>query len=142
MAKNEVQVLILVDVRDGVPESEIRSGIPDERFERYVLRLSEHGSPKWPATDVPHDYDWPSIGRAIEEISEKVHDLQRKAKDCHTVVYIGGKGPLAAFIHLGYKFAQSVHRVEVLWTMPEDGPSNAQSSAAPLSSAKAVAHRS
>ncbi|MCB1724173.1 MAG: hypothetical protein KDJ39_10815 [Gammaproteobacteria bacterium] len=30
----------------------------------------------------------------------------------------------------------------VLWTMPEDGPSNAQSSAAPLSSAKAVAHRS
>ncbi len=122
MPTNEQQILIIVDIRDGVPERELRDKLPLEPYERHVFRLSEFRAPSLPATDVPHDIDWPAIGQAIEEIAEKVHELQRRAKDQHTVVYIGGKGPLAAFIHLGYKFGQSIHRVEVLNQARGTGP--------------------
>ncbi len=122
MATNEQQILVLVDTRDGVPEETLRDNLPHERYDRHVFRLSEFGAPTLPATDVPHDFDWPAIGKAIEDLSEKVHELQRKAQDKRTVVYIGGKGPLAAFIHLGYKFGQSIHRVEVLNQARGTGP--------------------
>lgn len=122
MAENDVQVLIVVDIRDGVPEQTLRQSLEKERYERYVIPLSKHGAPQYPPTDVPHDFDWPAIGRAIEDVAAEVHEIQRKHPDKQTVVYIGGKGPLAAFIHLGYKFGQSIHRVEVLNQAFKSGP--------------------
>lgn len=122
MAKNELQILVCVDLRPGVVVETLCEVLPSDRYDRKTLLLSEHGAPSLPATDTPHDIDWLAIGRAIEEVSEKVHKLQEGAKDKRTVVYIGGKGPLSAFIHLGYKFGQSIQRVEVLNQARGTGP--------------------
>jgi len=122
MAANDLQVLVVVDIRDGVPERTLRDSLPDERYDRLVIALSQRGAPQYPPTDVPHDFDWAAIGRAIEDVAAEVHEIQRKHPDQQTVVYIGGKGPLAAFIHLGYKFGQSIHRVEVLNQARGSGP--------------------
>jgi hypothetical protein len=122
MAANDLQVLVVVDIRDGVPEQALREALPHERYDRVVILFSRRGAPQWPATDVPHDYDWLAIGRAIETIAEEVHEIQRKNPEKNTVVYIGGKGPLSAFIHLGFKFGQSIHRVEVLNQARGSGP--------------------
>lgn len=122
MAMNDQVILVEVNIRDGVHMDDLKKGLPPEHQNPIVLRLFRDDAFTLPPTDVPHDFDFIAIGKAIEDVAADVHELQRNAKDKRTVVYIGGKGPLAAFIHLGYKFGQSIHRVEVLNQARGNGP--------------------
>lgn len=114
MTTRDLPIVILVEGREGVAEDDVRDQLPPERYERVFLRLSDYGAPTLPPTEVPHDIDWMAFGRAVEDVADKVHALQREAKDKRTVVYIAGKAPLAVFVHLGYKFAKSIPHVKVL----------------------------
>ncbi|MBK9264443.1 MAG: SAVED domain-containing protein [Polyangiaceae bacterium] len=122
MAANDLQILIVVDVRPGVSVAELKALLDIDREDRKILRLSDYGAPKLPPPEEPHDVDWTSLGMAVEAVAEEVHRLQKQYEANTTVVYIGGKAPLSTFLHLGYKFSGSVSQVFVLNQAHKSGP--------------------
>jgi len=97
------QVLIVVDVEGVSVEEELLATLPDQRRDRLVLRLTDHGAPKverhGPA---PQPIDWMRIGRAIEVVADKAIEAAKAASGDTLHLYVGGTGPLPVFIHLGY----------------------------------------
>lgn len=113
MASQDLQILIVVDIYPGVSVEELKAELPAERDERIVLQLTRLGAPQLAPPPDTSPIDWPAIGKAVEEVAAEVHELQASRSNT-TVVFIAGKGPLAVFVHLGYKFTKSVHRTIVL----------------------------
>jgi hypothetical protein len=112
MATNDLQILIVVDVYPGVSEQDLKAMLPAEREDRKILRLSEFGAPILEPPPKTTAVDWTAMGIAIEDVAKHVHELQ----DAHTgptILYVGGKGPLSVFVHLGYLFTKSIQKVEV-----------------------------
>lgn len=120
MASQDLQILVVVDLYPGISIEELKRQLPDERDERVVLRLTELGAPELSPPPDTKPIDWLAIGNAVEETAAKVHGLQA-GRSNPTVVYVAGKGPLAAFIHLGYKLTKSVQRTVVLNQPPGGG---------------------
>lgn len=120
MAAQDLQILVVVDLYPGISVEELKNQLPDERDERVVLRLTELGAPHIEPPPDTKPIDWPAIGQAVEKMAARVHELQA-ARSTPTVVFVAGKGPLAAFTHLGYKLTKSVQRTIVLNQPPGAG---------------------
>lgn len=120
MTSPELQILIIVDVYPGVSIDDLKQQLPVEREDRVVLRLSEFGAPQLLPPPDTSPVDWLAIGRAIEQLAVRVHELQASTA-APTAVYVAGKAPLAVFVHLGYKFTKSIHRAVVLNQPPGTG---------------------
>lgn len=102
MASQDLQILIHVDLYPGVSLDDLKAALPDERDDRKIFSLTEYGAKHLPPpTDDGSPIDWPMLGKAVEKIIEGVRELQaNRAKSI--VLFVGGNGPLAVFVHLGY----------------------------------------
>jgi len=121
MAMNDVQVLIVVDMYEGDGESALEKRLPPERRRVDVLRLTEFGAPRLERPPYTKPIDWYSMGEAIEKIAVRVHEIQDAARPHSMQLFIGGRGPLAAFVHLGSLFTKSVQQVVVFNTPDVSG---------------------
>lgn len=118
MGASDVQVFILMDVVEGAAEPSPEKLLPPERMRLDVLRLSAFGAPKLKRP--PHNtepVDWYSIGEAIEKLAVRVHEIQEAARPNAMQLYVGGRAPLAAYVHLGSMFTKSVANVIVFNTV-------------------------
>jgi hypothetical protein len=121
MAKNDVQILVLMDVYP-VEQEALEKVLPGERRELKVLRLSEFGAPRLKPPPHTNVVDWHNMGEAIEKVALRVHEIQDAARPHYSVeIYVGGRAPLAAFVHLGFLFTKSVQKVVVLNPPPGAG---------------------
>lgn len=120
MALQDLQILIIVDIYPGVSIEDIKDTLPQQREDRVVLRLTDSGAPRLAPPPDTSPVDWPALGKAVEQIAAQVHELQASRPN-PAVVYVAGKGPLAAFTHLGYKLTKSIHRAVVLNQPPGGG---------------------
>lgn len=121
MAANDLQVLVVVDVYDGVSEEALEKLLPPERRNLIVLRLrKEFGAPKLEKPPRTKPVDWYSLGLAIEKLGVRVHQLQDEARPHSMELYIGGRAPLAVFVHLGSLFTKSVQKITIFNT-PHEG---------------------
>jgi hypothetical protein len=120
MAANDVQVLIVVDIYPGVAEAALEKLLPPERRRLDVLRLTEFGAPKLERPPHTNPVDWYGIGEAVEKIAIRVHEIQDAARPHSMQLYIGGRAPLATFVHLGSMFTKSVQKV-VVFNTPHEG---------------------
>lgn len=119
MANNELQILIAVDLYPVVSVAELRDTLPHEREDRRTLLLTEFGAPRLAPPPDASPIDWPAIGRAIEKL---VAEVQAIRADKAAVLFIGGRGPLAVFVHLGYLLSKFGGRQVVLNQPPGGGP--------------------
>lgn len=122
MAANDLQILIVVDVYPGVSEEQLEKMLPPERKRLEILRLSEFGAPRLDEPPRTKPVDWFAMGDAIEKVAVRVHEFQDAARPHSTVLYVGGRAPLAAFVHLGFLFTKSVQNIVVLNTPHAGGP--------------------
>lgn len=121
MGANDVQVLVVVDVYDGVSETALEKLLPPERKHLFVLSLRKgFGAPKLERPPRTTPVDWYSLGEAIEKLAVRVHQIQDEARPHSMELYIGGRAPLAAFVHLGSMFTKSVQKITVFNT-PHEG---------------------
>src|SRR5262245_49544944 len=104
MASQDLQILVFVDIYPGVSVEELKGELPAERDGRTVLLLTEFGAPRLEPPPDSAPIDWPAIGHAVERLAAKVREL-RAGRSNPTVLFMGGKGPLPVFIHLGYLFS-------------------------------------
>ncbi|WP_437288475.1 hypothetical protein [Sorangium sp. So ce406] len=119
MPNNELQILIAVDLYPAVSVDELRDTLPHEREDRRTLLLTQFGAPRLapPPDDAP--IDWPAVGRAVEKL---VAEVQTIRGDRTAVLFIGGRGPLSVFVHLGYLLSKFGGRQVVLNQPPGGGP--------------------
>lgn len=97
------QVLIVVDVEGVSVDEELLGVLPDQRRDRLVLRLTDHGAPKVERHGSnPQPIDWMRIGRAIEAVAAKAIEAANASLGDILHLYVGGAGPLPIFIHLGF----------------------------------------
>lgn len=102
-----IQVLIVVDIEGPSVEEEITALLPDQRRDRLVLRLTEHGAPRVERQGPnPQAIDWMRIGRAIETVARNAMETAQVAPGEVLHVYVGGTGPLPVFVHLGYAISK------------------------------------
>lgn len=88
-------LLIVLDVQGTVDPDELKALLDQEP--REILRLSEFGAPPYSTDSVP----WPLYGNAIEKLTERVREIEREVgRACE--IYLGGRAPLALFVHLGF----------------------------------------
>jgi hypothetical protein len=120
MASQDLQILVFVDLYPGVSVEELKGELPAERDDREVLPLTEFGAPRLEPPPDASPLDWPAIGRAVEQLAAKVREL-RAGRSNPTVVFVGGKGPLPVFIHLGYLFSKFGGKQVVLNQPPSGG---------------------
>lgn len=122
MASRDLQILIVVDVYRSVTEDEddLKAELPDERDERKVLRLTKYGAPNLEPPPDTSPIDWPAIGQAVEKLAAEVREL-RASRSNPTVIFVGGKGPLPIFIHLGYLLSKFGGKQVVLNQPPSGG---------------------
>ncbi|WP_437327129.1 hypothetical protein [Sorangium sp. So ce381] len=118
MANNELQILILVDLYPAVSVDELRDTLPHEREDRQTLLLTRFGAPRLASPPDASPIDWPAVGRAVEKL---VAEVQAIRGDRPTVLFIGGRGPLAVFVHLGYLLSNFGGRQVVLNQPPGGG---------------------
>lgn len=121
MSAKDLQILVVVDLYPGVSIDDVKAQLPAERDDRKVLRLSEQGVPPILLPPDTTPVDWQAIGAGVERLAAQIHEIQATHPD-HAVVYVAGKGPLAVFVHLGYKLTKSIRRVVVLNPPPGGGP--------------------
>lgn len=119
MAANDLQVLVVVDVYKGVSEEALKNLLPPIRVGLKVLKLREFGAPELEKPPRTKPVDWYSLGVAIEKLAVRVHQLQDDARPHSMELYIGGRAPLAVFVHLGSLFTKSVQKVTVFNTPHE-----------------------
>jgi len=107
MASHGLQILVVIDLYPVVSVDELKKELPDQRDDRVVLRLTdpEFGAPRLEPPPDDALVDWPAIGRAVEALGARVRALHA-GEPTRTVLFVGGRGPLAVFIHLGYLFAK------------------------------------
>jgi hypothetical protein len=113
MAKNNVQILIAVDLYPSLNVAELKETLPAEREGLQTLRLTEFGAPVLAPPPDDNPIDWLAIGRAVEKLVAQVREIQR-AQPNPTIVFVGGRGPLAVFTHLGYALSKFGGRQVVL----------------------------
>ncbi|MGH9885459.1 MAG: SAVED domain-containing protein, partial [bacterium] len=102
-----LQVLIVVDVEGPSIEPEVTALLPDQRDNRIVLRLTEHGAPRVERHGPgAQPIDWMRIGRAIEVVSQKLKEAVEASSGDTLHVYVAGTGPLPIFVHLGYAISK------------------------------------
>ncbi|WP_437953759.1 hypothetical protein WME98_25925 [Sorangium sp. So ce296] len=118
MANNDFQILIAVDLYPAVSVAELRDTLPHEREDRRMLLLTEFGAPRLAPPPDTAPIDWPAVGRAVEKLVAEVHAIRG---DRPTVLFIGGRGPLAVFVHLGYLLSKFGGRQVVLNQPPGGG---------------------
>lgn len=121
MGMQDLQILVFVDVYPGVSVDELKRLLPQERDDRVILQLTDHGAPRLEPPPDASPIDWPAIGRAAERIAGKVREL-RAGRSNPVVLFVGGKGPLPVFIHLGYLFSKFGGTQVVLNQPPHGGP--------------------
>ncbi|WP_437485780.1 SAVED domain-containing protein [Sorangium sp. So ce1014] len=121
MAKNDIQILIAVDLYPSASIEELRDALPAEREGLQVLRLTKLGAPRLSPPPDTSPIDWPGIGRAVEQVMSEVQKI-RDEKTNPTVIFIGGRGPLAVFVHLGYLLSKFGGTQVVLNQAPGGGP--------------------
>ncbi|WP_437938419.1 hypothetical protein [Sorangium sp. So ce341] len=119
MPNNELQILIAVDLYPAVSAAELRETLPHEREDRRTLLLTEFGAPRLAPPPDASPIDWPAVGSAVEKLVAEVHAIRG---DRPTVLFIGGRGPLAVFVHLGYLLSKFGGRQVVLNQPPGGGP--------------------
>lgn len=113
MAENVVQVVVVVNLYADVPDERLLQLLPAERLRVDVLRLTEFGAQKLERPPYTKPVDWHTMGKAIEKIGIRVHEIQEQARPYAMDLYVIGQGPLAAFVHLGSLFTKSVQNVTV-----------------------------
>jgi hypothetical protein len=121
MAKNELQILIAVDLYPSANVEELRETLPSEREGLHTLALTKLGAPRLSPPPDTSPIDWPAIGRAVEQIAVEVQKI-RDERTNPTVVFIGGRGPLAVFVHLGYLLSKFGGKQVVLNQAHGGGP--------------------
>ncbi|WP_434045160.1 MULTISPECIES: hypothetical protein [Sorangium] len=119
MANNELQILIAVDLYPAVSVDELRDTLPHEREDRRTLLLTQFGAPRLAPPPDASPIDWPAVGRAVEKL---VAEVQTIRGDRPAVLFIGGRGPLSVFVHLGYLLSKFGGRQVVLNQPPGGGP--------------------
>ncbi|MGK3997472.1 hypothetical protein [Sorangium sp. So ce1024] len=117
-SNNELQILIVVDLYPVVSVDELRSTLPHEREDRQTLLLTRFGAPRLALPPDASPIDWPAVGRAVEKLVAEVHAIRG---DRPTVLFIGGRGPLAVFVHLGYLLSTFGGRQVVINQPPGGG---------------------
>ena len=120
--EHDHQILIIVDIYPGVSEDALEHLLPDKRKRRESLRLTDFDAPRLEQPPRTTPVDWFAIGDAIEALAVRVHQLQEDAKAHPVKLYIGGRAPLAVFIHLGFAFTKSIQHIVVFNTPPGNGP--------------------
>jgi len=120
MAKHELQILIAVDLYPSSNIEELEDTLPAERRDRRTLALTKFGAPPLAPPPDTSTIDWPAVGRAVEKLVAEVQKIQSE-KPNPTVVFIGGRGPLAVFVHLGYLLSKFGGRQVVLNQPPGGG---------------------
>ncbi|AUX19879.1 uncharacterized protein SOCEGT47_003320 [Sorangium cellulosum] len=118
MANSELHILIVVDLYPAVSAAELRETLPHEREDRRTLVLTEFGAPRLAPPPDASPIDWPGVGRAVEMLVAEVRAIRG---DRPTVLFIGGRGPLAVFVHLGYLLSKFGGRQVVINQPPGGG---------------------
>ncbi|WP_437508315.1 hypothetical protein [Sorangium sp. So ce1099] len=121
MAKNDIQILIAVDLYPSANIEELRDVLPPEREALRTLLLTKLGAPRLSPPPDSSPIDWPAIGRAVEQVAVEVQKIREETTN-PTAVFIGGRGPLAVFVHLGYLLSKFGGRQVVLNQAPGGGP--------------------
>lgn len=121
MAKNHIQILIAVDLYPSANVEELRDALPAEREGLHVLCLTKLGAPRLSPPPDTSPIDWPGIGRAVEQVMIEVQKIRDETTN-PTVIFIGGRGPLAVFVHLGYLLSKFGGPQVVLNQAPGGGP--------------------
>lgn len=99
------QILLILDAEPTPPLEEITSRLPHERAERFVLRYSDTGAPpivrQGPdATPV----DWDGVAEGVAALASRARDACASAPS-EVRLYITGRAPLPAFVHLGFELS-------------------------------------
>ncbi|WP_437677249.1 SAVED domain-containing protein [Sorangium sp. So ce131] len=102
MAKNDLQILIAVDLYPSANVEELRDALPSEREGLHVLPLTKLGAPRLSPPPDTSPIDWPAIGRAVEQVAVEVQKIRDEKANPSIIFFIGGRGPLSVFVHLGY----------------------------------------
>ncbi|XXY18481.1 hypothetical protein WME88_02350 [Sorangium sp. So ce216] len=120
MAKNDIQILIAVDLYPSANIEELREVLPPEREALRTILLTKLGAPRLSPPPDSSPIDWSAIGRAVEQVAVEVQKIRDETTN-PTAVFIGGRGPLAVFVHLGYLLSKFGGRHVVLNQPPGGG---------------------
>src|SRR5437867_1910629 len=96
-----LQIVLILDVDDKVPDAAILSLLPPERSKFLPVRLSDFGAPpvsRQGASKSP--VNWDGVAAAVVRMVSHAKD-QAKGSGWPPQYFVSGLAPLPIFVHLG-----------------------------------------
>lgn len=115
-----MQILVVLDVAK-VEEHEVLPLLPDKRYDRKILRLSEEmGRSPAPAGEMKGPYDWIGLTRTVHSIAERLRQ-ERERHEGPVELYVAGRAPLPLFVQLGHEMTKFGGETKVALLNPYRG---------------------